>query len=247
MAEFKRAAVIGTGTMGPGMGAILARIGIPTTMYDVSSDALERAKAGVRWRRASSTASTRRRRRGIRDASATTSRRRSRAPTSCWRPSRSGWSSSTRSSGSSRSTSARTRCWRPTPRASRITAIAEVCAHPERVIGNHWSNPPHLIPMIEVIPGERTSQEVVDRTCALIREIGYHPVVEKEVPGFVENRVLYAIMRECLDLVDRGIVSPRGARPERSLGHRLQARGDRPDGPARHGRHGHLRRASAPT
>jgi 3-hydroxybutyryl-CoA dehydrogenase/5-formyl-3-hydroxy-2-methylpyridine 4-carboxylate dehydrogenase len=62
--------------------------------------------------------------------------------------------------------------------------------------------------MIEVIPGEKTSQEVVDRTCALVREIGYHPVIEKEVPGFVENRVLYAIMRECLDLVDRGIVSP---------------------------------------
>ena len=44
-----------------------------------------------------------------------------------------------------------------------ITAIAEACEHPERVIGNHWSNPPHLIPMIEVIPGDRTSQDVVDR------------------------------------------------------------------------------------
>ena len=87
-----------------------------------------------------------------------------------------------------------------------ITAIAEACEHPERVIGNHWSNPPHLIPMIEVIPGDRTSQEVIDRTCALIREIGYHPVVEREVPGFVENRVLYAIMRECLALVDEGVV-----------------------------------------
>ena len=40
--------------------------------------------------------------------------------------------------------------------------------------------------------------------------IGYHPVVEKEVPGFVENRILYAIMRECLDLVDRGIIDPEG-------------------------------------
>ena len=40
--------------------------------------------------------------------------------------------------------------------------------------------------------------------------IGYHPVVEKEVPGFVENRILYAILRECLDLVDRGIIDPEG-------------------------------------
>ena len=43
-----------------------------------------------------------------------------------------------------------------------------------------------------------------------MRRIGYHPVVEKEVPGFVENRILYAILRECLDLVDRGIIDPEG-------------------------------------
>ena len=74
----------------------------------------------------------------------------------------------------------------------------------------HWSNPPHLIPMIEVIPGEQTSQETVDATSELVRRIGYHPVVEREVPGFVENRILYAILRECLDLVDRGIIDPEG-------------------------------------
>jgi len=89
-----------------------------------------------------------------------------------------------------------------------ITNIASACRHPERVVGMHWSNPPHLIPMIEVIPGEKTSQETVDTVCELIRRIGYHPVVEREVPGFVENRILYTIMRECLDLVDRGIIDP---------------------------------------
>jgi 3-hydroxyacyl-CoA dehydrogenase len=74
----------------------------------------------------------------------------------------------------------------------------------------HWSNPPHLIPMIEVIPGEQTAQSAVDATCELVHRFGYHPVVEREVPGFVENRILYAIMRECLDLVDRGIIDPEG-------------------------------------
>ena len=64
VAEFKRAAMIGTGTMGPGMGAVLARIGIPTAMYDVSAEALERAKAGVARPRASSTGSRRPRARG---------------------------------------------------------------------------------------------------------------------------------------------------------------------------------------
>ena len=47
MAEFKRAAVIGTGTMGPGMGAVLARAGLETALYDVSEEQLEKAKAGV--------------------------------------------------------------------------------------------------------------------------------------------------------------------------------------------------------
>jgi 3-hydroxybutyryl-CoA dehydrogenase/5-formyl-3-hydroxy-2-methylpyridine 4-carboxylate dehydrogenase len=91
-----------------------------------------------------------------------------------------------------------------------ITQIASVCDRPGRVVGTHWSNPPHLIPMIEVIPGEQTSPDVVEASCALVRRFGYHPVVEREVPGFVENRILYAILRECLDLVDRGIIDPEG-------------------------------------
>src|SRR5262249_20155560 len=91
-----------------------------------------------------------------------------------------------------------------------ITKIAAVCERPERVVGMHWSNPPHLIPMIEGIPGEQTAQETVDATGALVRRFGYPPVVEREVPGFVENRILYAILRECLDLVDRGVIDPEG-------------------------------------
>ena len=91
-----------------------------------------------------------------------------------------------------------------------ITKIAEGCEHPERVVGTHWSNPPHLIPMIEVIPGERTNEETVDAAVALVERIGYEAVVEREVPGFVENRILYAIMREAVDLVDRGIIDADG-------------------------------------
>ncbi|MCB9011503.1 MAG: 3-hydroxyacyl-CoA dehydrogenase family protein [Actinobacteria bacterium] len=208
MTEFKRVAVIGTGTMGPGMGATLARIGIDVAMYDVSAEALERAKGMVGMAE------------GVLDRLEA--------------PSAPGGSVSYHDDlaaaleGRDMVLEAiperlelkheifkqfEQHCAPDTVLASNtsgipITAIAEVCDHPERVIGNHWSNPPHLIPMIEVIPGEKTSQEVLERTCTLVREIGYHPVVEKEVPGFVENRVLYAIMRECLDLVDRGIVSP---------------------------------------
>jgi 5-formyl-3-hydroxy-2-methylpyridine 4-carboxylate dehydrogenase len=90
-----------------------------------------------------------------------------------------------------------------------ITRLAEQTRHPERIIGMHWSNPPHLIPMIEVIPGERTASGAVDAMTALIRRTGHRPIlIRKDVPGFVENRVLYAIMRECVDLVEKGVISP---------------------------------------
>jgi len=88
-----------------------------------------------------------------------------------------------------------------------ISDIAAELAHPERVIGMHWSNPPHLIPMIEVVPGEKTSAAVVEQLVATIKAFGFEPVVEKEVPGFVENRILYAILRECVSLVERGVVT----------------------------------------
>jgi 5-formyl-3-hydroxy-2-methylpyridine 4-carboxylic acid 5-dehydrogenase len=90
-----------------------------------------------------------------------------------------------------------------------ITQIQEGTAVPARVIGMHWSNPPHLIPMIEVIAGQKTAPEVVSWMVETIKRTGHLPVViKKDVPGFVENRVLYAVMRECLDLVERGVIDP---------------------------------------
>jgi len=73
----------------------------------------------------------------------------------------------------------------------------------------HWSNPPHIIPMIEVIGGEQTAPETVETIRDLIRSLGLLPVVvKKDVPGFVENRVLYALLREVVDLVERGVIEP---------------------------------------
>ena len=81
---------------------------------------------------------------------------------------------------------------------------------PGRVIGMHWSNPPHIIPMIEVIWGERTAPATADAMVAVVRRCGHLPIIiRKDVPGFVENRVLYAIMRECLDLVEQGVIDPK--------------------------------------
>ena len=78
-----------------------------------------------------------------------------------------------------------------------------------RVIGMHWSNPPHLIPVIEIIPGAHTAPETVDWMTRFVKTIRMVPIrLKKDVPGFVENRILYAIIREAIDLVERDVIDP---------------------------------------
>ncbi len=90
-----------------------------------------------------------------------------------------------------------------------ITKLQAHISNPRRFVGMHWSNPPHIIPMIEVIGGDKTDSSVVAAIKDLIRSLGLLPVVvKKDVPGFVENRVLYALLRECVDLVERGVIDP---------------------------------------
>lgn len=90
-----------------------------------------------------------------------------------------------------------------------ITKLAEVCSKPGRVIGTHWSNPPHIIPVIEIIRGQKTDDATAKTAWELMEKIGMVPAqVDRDVAGFVENRVLYAIMREALHLVEEGIASP---------------------------------------
>jgi 3-hydroxybutyryl-CoA dehydrogenase/5-formyl-3-hydroxy-2-methylpyridine 4-carboxylate dehydrogenase len=92
-----------------------------------------------------------------------------------------------------------------------ISQIQEGLVAPSRLVGMHWSNPPHIIPMIEVIAGVKTAPEIVTWMVDLIKSIGLLPVVvKKDVPGFVENRVLYALLRECVDLVDQGVIDVEG-------------------------------------
>jgi 3-hydroxyacyl-CoA dehydrogenase len=90
-----------------------------------------------------------------------------------------------------------------------ISAIASVTERPEMVVGFHWMNPPHLMPPVEVIRGDRTADEVVDLTCDLARRIGRIPIrVEKDMPGFLWNRLQLALIREALHVVEQGIASP---------------------------------------
>ncbi|HEV7980119.1 3-hydroxyacyl-CoA dehydrogenase NAD-binding domain-containing protein [Amycolatopsis sp.] len=78
-----------------------------------------------------------------------------------------------------------------------------------RVLVAHPFNPPHLVPLVEVVPGERTSEESVERAVEFFRFVGRVPVVErKEIPGFVGNRLQNALSREAIYLVEQGVVSP---------------------------------------
>ena len=89
-----------------------------------------------------------------------------------------------------------------------ITAIASTSSRPEKTIVTHFWNPPHLIPLVEIGRGEKTSQETVDVTTQLMTKIGKTPVlVQKEAPGFIGNRLQFALLREALYIVEQGIAS----------------------------------------
>jgi 3-hydroxyacyl-CoA dehydrogenase len=90
-----------------------------------------------------------------------------------------------------------------------VSAIALATTRPEVVVGFHWMNPPHLMPPVEVIRGQRTADAAMDLTCDLARRIGRIPIrVEKDVPGFLWNRLQLALVREALHVVEQGIASP---------------------------------------
>jgi ketoreductase RED1 len=90
------------------------------------------------------------------------------------------------------------------------TEIATVLRDPGRLVVGHPFNPPHLVPLVEVVPGERTAPETTERARAFYQALGKRPqVLRKEVPGFVANRLQSAIFRECVHLVSEGVVTMR--------------------------------------
>ena len=81
--------------------------------------------------------------------------------------------------------------------------------HPERFLVVHFWNPPHAIPLVEVVPNPATKADVTDRVLKFLRSINSDPVlVAKEIPGFIGNRLQYAILREALAIVRSGAATP---------------------------------------
>ena len=87
-----------------------------------------------------------------------------------------------------------------------VTEIGARMKTRHRLVGTHFWNPPYLIPLVEVVRSEFTDPEVVDATMAVLKACGKHPVrVNRDVPGFLANRLQHALWREAISIVEHGI------------------------------------------
>jgi len=90
-----------------------------------------------------------------------------------------------------------------------VTQLARLTKRPEKVLGLHFFGPVPFMGLVEVIKGEKTSDEVFNKGLDFVKSLGKTPVkVHKDIPGFVMNRIFGAAFRECVDLVADGIASP---------------------------------------
>jgi 3-hydroxyacyl-CoA dehydrogenase len=89
-----------------------------------------------------------------------------------------------------------------------MSELQQIVTKPERCLIAHPWNPPHLLPLVELVPGKNTSSVTIARAYDFMSHIGKIPViVKKEVPGHIANRLQAAVWREAIDLVDRGVCS----------------------------------------
>jgi 3-hydroxybutyryl-CoA dehydrogenase len=89
-----------------------------------------------------------------------------------------------------------------------ISDIAKGLATAQRMMGLHYFMPAEIVPLVEVVLGEKTDRAIAESVCQLYRSIDKKPVlVKKDIPGFLANRIQHALMREALCLVDAGIAS----------------------------------------
>ena len=89
-----------------------------------------------------------------------------------------------------------------------ISDFASGTERQDRIILTHWFNPPHIVPIVEIIKGQKTANETVNLVYALLKKAGKLPIrISKEIPGYLVNRIQMAMMREAWDLWEQGIAS----------------------------------------
>ena len=90
-----------------------------------------------------------------------------------------------------------------------LSEIGKKVEKKERLVITHWFNPPYIIPVVEVVRGETTGQEVFEVSSQLMEKIGKRPIkILKDIPGFLINRVQTTMFREILSLLERGVAGP---------------------------------------
>lgn len=88
-----------------------------------------------------------------------------------------------------------------------ITKVAMGMKNPKRILGTHFLNPPHLVRIVEIVVGQETSPEVVSKVAQLLSECGKKPIRVKDVPGFIHNRLICALMREAMSMAANNVAS----------------------------------------
>jgi 3-hydroxybutyryl-CoA dehydrogenase len=207
----ERAAVLGSGTMGQGIAQVLAMAGIETLVHDVAETALEKARATIR---ANLDAGVEKNKvspevheLALRRVDFTTDFERATGAAEVVieavyedlalkrsvfaRLGRLGADVLLATNTSSLS----------------ITKIAESAAHPERVVGMHFFNPVHVMKLVEVVRGERSSRAAVELALGLSRRIGKDPIEVADAPGFASSRLGLAIGLEAIRMVEAGVAS----------------------------------------
>jgi 3-hydroxybutyryl-CoA dehydrogenase len=109
-----------------------------------------------------------------------------------------------------------------------ITRLADALGRPERFLGTHWFHPPHIVPVVEIVREEATADGPVRAVETMLQDAGKTPVVvEKDVPGFIGNRIQSAMAREAWALLDEGVASAEDidAAVKGTFGFRLPALG----------------------
>ncbi|MFC1452542.1 3-hydroxyacyl-CoA dehydrogenase family protein [Verrucomicrobiota bacterium] len=211
--EISAIAVIGAGTMGAGIAGEFARIGCRVCMLDVDQDRLDHGmKAMARAQAALTNAGM------LSKAEARTARKRV-TPTPCLEMACEGIQLLVEAASENLRLKKKLFrrfdevCPKRAILASNtsglsITQIASAVTRPARVAGLHFWNPPHIIPLVEVTRGETTSAATARALVDVCRRLGKRPIlVRHDVPGFVGNRLQFAVLREALHLLDEGIAS----------------------------------------
>jgi len=101
-----------------------------------------------------------------------------------------------------------------------ITRIAESTRHPERVLGLHFFNPVHLMPLLEIVRGERTSDDAIARALVLSDALGKEAIVVKDSPGFASSRLGLVLGLEAMRMLEQGVASAEDIDKAMTLGYR---------------------------